>query len=38
MRLGADKVRIVYRRSRDEMPARTAEIHHAEEEGIEFSS
>ncbi|MFO7686033.1 MAG: NADPH-dependent glutamate synthase [Desulfobacterales bacterium] len=36
MRLGADKVRIVYRRSRDEMPARTAEIHHAEEEGIEF--
>jgi glutamate synthase (NADPH/NADH) small chain len=36
MRLGADKVRIIYRRSRDEMPARTAEIHHAEEEGIEF--
>ena len=36
MRLGAEKVRIVYRRSRDEMPARTAEIHHAEEEGIEF--
>ena len=36
MRLGADKVRIVYRRSRDEMPARNAEIHHAEEEGIEF--
>ena len=36
MRLGADKVRIVYRRSRDEMPARSAEIHHAEEEGIEF--
>jgi len=36
MRLGADRVRIVYRRSRDEMPARTAEIHHAEEEGIEF--
>lgn len=36
MRLGADKVRIVYRRSRDEMPARAAEIHHAEEEGIEF--
>ncbi|MBW1671622.1 MAG: NADPH-dependent glutamate synthase [Deltaproteobacteria bacterium] len=37
MRLGADRVRIVYRRSRDEMPARSAEIHHAEEEGIEFS-
>ena len=36
MRLGADKVRIVYRRSRAEMPARAAEIHHAEEEGIEF--
>ena len=37
MRLGADRVRIVYRRSREEMPARAAEIHHAEEEGIEFS-
>jgi len=36
MRLGADTVRIVYRRSREEMPARGAEIHHAEEEGIEF--
>ena len=36
MRLGADKVRIVYRRSRDEMPARAEEVHHAEEEGIEF--
>ena len=36
MRLGAEKVRIVYRRSRDEMPARAAEIHHAGEEGIEF--
>ncbi len=36
MRLGADKVRIVYRRSREEMPARAAEIHHGEEEGIEF--
>jgi glutamate synthase (NADPH) small chain len=36
MRLGAEKVRIVYRRSRDEMPARIAEIHHAEEEGIEM--
>jgi glutamate synthase (NADPH/NADH) small chain len=36
MRLGAEKVRIVYRRSRQEMPARIAEIHHAEEEGIEF--
>jgi glutamate synthase (NADPH) small chain len=36
MRLGAEQVRIVYRRSRDEMPARAAEIHHAGEEGIEF--
>jgi glutamate synthase (NADPH/NADH) small chain len=36
MRLGAERVRIVYRRSREEMPARLAEIHHAEEEGIEF--
>lgn len=36
MRLGADRVRVVYRRSRKEMPARAAEIHHAEEEGIEL--
>lgn len=36
MRLGAETVRIVYRRSREEMPARAAEIHHAEEEGIEL--
>lgn len=36
LRLGADRVTIVYRRSRDEMPARAEEIHHAEEEGIEF--
>ena len=35
MRLGADRVRIVYRRSREEMPARNEEIHHAEEEGVE---
>jgi glutamate synthase (NADPH/NADH) small chain len=36
MRLGAGNVKIVYRRSREEMPARKAEIHHAEEEGIEM--
>ncbi len=36
MRLGADTVRIVYRRSREEMPARAEEIHHGEEEGIEL--
>jgi len=36
MRLGADSVKIVYRRSRDEMPAREEELHHAEQEQIEF--
>jgi glutamate synthase (NADPH) small chain len=36
LRLGADKVRIIYRRSREEMPARGEEIHHAEQEGVEF--
>lgn len=35
-RLGADWAGIIYRRSRKEMPAREEEIHHAEEEGIEF--
>ena len=34
-RLGAD-VTVVYRRSRDEMPARAEEIHHAEQEGVKF--
>ena len=36
MRLGAQSVKVVYRRSRDEMPARAEELHHAEEEKIEF--
>ena len=36
MRLGAEKVYIVYRRSMDELPARKEEVHHAMEEGIEF--
>ena len=36
LRLGADEVYLIYRRSRAEMPARAAEIHHAEEEGIRF--
>jgi len=36
LRLGADTVRIIYRRSRDEMPARIEEVHHAEEEGVQF--
>jgi glutamate synthase (NADPH/NADH) small chain len=35
-RLGASKVYLVYRRSRAEMPARLEEVHHAEEEGVEF--
>jgi len=36
LRLGADNVYIVYRRSRTELPARAEEIHHAEQEGIIF--
>lgn len=36
LRLGAESSRIVYRRSRTEVPARGAEVHHAEEEGVEF--
>ena len=36
LRLGADKVYIVYRRSMDELPARREEVEHAIEEGIEF--
>ena len=35
-RLGAERAMIIYRRSREEMPARVEEVHHAEEEGIEF--
>ena len=38
MRLGADKVYIVYRRGEAEMPARKEEQHHAKEEGIEFKT
>lgn len=34
LRLGAEESMIVYRRSREEMPARAEEIHHAEEEGV----
>lgn len=37
LRLGAEKVYIVYRRSMDELPARREEVHHAKEEGIEFN-
>jgi glutamate synthase (NADPH/NADH) small chain len=36
LRLGADNSYIIYRRSRTELPAREAEVHHAEEEGIQF--
>lgn len=36
LRLGAENVYVVYRRSRDEMPARIEEIHHGEEEGLQF--
>lgn len=36
LRLGADKVYIVYRRSHAEMPARHEEVENAEEEGIIF--
>ncbi len=36
LRLGAEKVYIVYRRSMTELPARREEVEHAEEEGIDF--
>ena len=36
LRLGAEKVYLVYRRSEKEMPARIEEVEHAKEEGIEF--
>ena len=36
VRLGADKVYIVYRRSEEELPARREEVEHAKEEGIDF--
>ena len=36
LRLGAEEVSIIYRRSRAEMPARKEEAEHAEEEGIKF--
>lgn len=36
LRLGAEEVHIVYRRSSAEVPARAEEVHHAEEEGIVF--
>jgi glutamate synthase (NADPH/NADH) small chain len=36
VRLGAQKVYLVYRRTENEMPARVEEVHHAKQEGIEF--
>jgi len=36
LRLGADEVRVLYRRTREEMPARAEEVGHAMEEGIIF--
>ena len=36
LRLGAEKVYIVYRRSMEELPARKEEVEHAQEEGVEF--
>ena len=36
LRLGAEQVACIYRRSRTEAPARLEELHHAEQEGVEF--
>lgn len=36
VRLGAENVYLIYRRSEKEMPARVEEVHHAKEEGVKF--
>jgi len=36
VRLGAEKVYLVYRRTENEMPARIEEVHHAKQEGVDF--
>jgi glutamate synthase (NADPH) small chain len=36
LRLGPERVTVIYRRSKQEMPARIEEMHHAEEEGVNF--
>jgi glutamate synthase (NADPH/NADH) small chain len=36
LRLGAEEVNVIYRRTRTEMPARVEEVDHADEEGIRF--
>ncbi len=38
LRLGAEQVHIIYRRSEKEMPARIEEVHHAKEEGVIFNN
>ena len=37
LRLGAESVHCIYRRSKTEAPARAEEIHHAEQEGVDFN-
>ncbi len=37
LRLGAESVTIVYRRTENELPARLEEVHHAKEEGVQFA-
>lgn len=37
LRLGAETVHCIYRRSKTEAPARAEEIHHAEQEGVDFN-
>jgi glutamate synthase (NADPH/NADH) small chain len=36
LRLGAEEAIVVYRRAREQLPARAEEIHHAEQEGVKF--
>mgnify|MGYP000878516755 FL=1 len=36
LRMGAENVYLVYRRSEAELPARAEEVHHAKEEGVQF--
>jgi glutamate synthase (NADPH/NADH) small chain len=36
VRLGAEKVYLIYRRTEKEMPARVEEVHHAKQEGVDF--
>jgi len=37
VRLGAEKVTIIYRRTKEQAPSRHIEIHHAEQEGVQFN-